>query len=316
MALGNDSDLSSAPSSSETSDIEYDPLLDFSRGLDSYSLPPPNQEASRAAVLGSVMKANQALRKIRDITMSLAAEKAQQTHSSPPLVFSQASMNVAAKPTKPTSPPQAGPTTPPPAGPTTPPHAGPTMSPPGTTIFPPSSSPSPPAVTITHPPHGLPPRSVRAHGSKLLTELELTATQQQPHPSVEHQSVCLSEDEPLQQRASDSPPPVPPYTPSSPDRFLLSNKPAYQLEVKRQRHTYEEVMLDGQNEPQAPPPPPPPLLRIRGHGAKDQLPAKAYDSSSIPEPSHKQKSFTPAQAPTSSTSTDMSVACQGLPENG
>ena len=48
---------------------------------------------------------------------------------------------------------------------------------------------------------------------------------------------------------SSSPPPIPPYNPDSPDRFLLSNKPEYQLEVKRQRHYYEDVELDQESSP-------------------------------------------------------------------
>ncbi len=40
------------------------------------------------------------------------------------------------------------------------------------------------------------------------------------------------------------PPPIPQYKPKSPDTFMLSNKPEYQLEVKKQRHWYEEVELD------------------------------------------------------------------------
>lgn len=321
---GNNSDLSSPPSSPESSDAEYDPLLDFSRGLDSYSLPPPRQEASRAAVVGSVLKANQALRKIRDITASLAAEKTQQTHTSAtPLVFSEASMNVSAKPAAPkaSSPPPL--TTPPPSALT--PSPGPIITPPSPSPSP--SPPPPPAVTSTaptHPPHGrsLPPHSAVAHPPKLLihrdpTHTVPTHTLQQLVPSEEQpvlsEELKVSVDE--EKGTSESPPPVPPYTPSSPDRFPLSNKPAYQLEVKRQRHTYEEVMLDRETEePRAPPPPV--KMRIRGHGAKDQLPAKAQDVSNVMEPLRKQKSFTPVQASSSSTSADMVTACQGLPENG
>ena len=48
-------------------------------------------------------------------------------------------------------------------------------------------------------------------------------------------------------RSSDSAPPIPVYNPETPDMFLLSNKPEYQVEVKRQRHYYEQVELD--NEP-------------------------------------------------------------------
>jgi hypothetical protein len=44
------------------------------------------------------------------------------------------------------------------------------------------------------------------------------------------------------ERHSNSPsPPVPPYNPTQPDKFPLSNKKDYRLEYKQQRHSYESV---------------------------------------------------------------------------
>ncbi len=49
---------------------------------------------------------------------------------------------------------------------------------------------------------------------------------------------------PIIDRPSSPPPPIPVYNPKTPDRFLLSNKPEYKFEVKKQRHYYEQVELN------------------------------------------------------------------------
>jgi hypothetical protein len=46
----------------------------------------------------------------------------------------------------------------------------------------------------------------------------------------------------------DAPPPIPPYKPDTPDNFLLSNKAEYQMDLKRQQHSYEVVSLDRQDD--------------------------------------------------------------------
>lgn len=58
----------------------------------------------------------------------------------------------------------------------------------------------------------------------------------------EESSSAIAEFEP-DRKSTLSPPPIPPYNPKSPDRFLLSNKPEYQIEVKKQWHCYEEVEI-------------------------------------------------------------------------
>lgn len=284
--IGNDSDLSSPPSSQGDSDGEYDPLLDFSRGKDSYTLPQPdsNQEISRADMLSSVLKTNQALRKMKDLTESLAAvRKPQAKIPTQPTLFSEAAIHVSSKPSSTSS------------------HSAP----------PPSSS----------------DQSALPEQLNLSTPPTQPSTSEQPptHPPPTHSIPTVTAPSPPAIRLSSSPPPpVPPYVPSSPDKFSLSNQPAYQLEVKRQRHTYEEVMLDQEKSHR---PPAQTKMKIRGQGARDQLPAQFKEQKrenyTVTEVSHKQKSFTPSAAPasshttTSSTSTsDMKRACKGLPENG
>ena len=287
--LGNDSDLSSPPSSQGDSDGEYDPLLDFSRGKDSYTLPQPDssQEISRADMLSSVFKTNQALRKMKDLTESLAAaRKPQVKTSTQPTLFNEATIHVSSKPAS-------------------------------------TSSHSPP------PPSSIEQPALPEQLNLSTKNLQLTrpSTSEQPPTCPPPMPTVTTPSPPAirHERSSSPPPPVPPYIPSSPDKFSLSNQPAYQLEVKRQRHTYEEVMLDQEKSQQ---PPAPTRIKIRGRGAKDQIPAQfreqKQENFTLTEVSQKQKSFAPSAAPagssrttTSTTSTsDMKRACKGLPENG
>ena len=232
VMLGNDSDLSSPPSSQDDSDGEYDPLLDFSCGKDSYTLPQPDssKEFSRADMLSSVLKTNQALRKMKDLTESLAAtSKPQVKTSTQPTLFSEATIHVSSKPT-------------------------------------PTSSHSPPSP-------------LSSEQSALPEQLNLSTKNTHPSasdtcpPPTHSMPTVTTPSAPAvhHERSSSPPPPVPPYIPSSPDKFSLSNQPAYQLEVKRQRHTYEEVMLDQEKSQR---PPAPARMKIRGRSAKDQLPSQ------------------------------------------
>ena len=116
------------------------------------------------------------------------------------------------------------------------------------------------------------------------------------------------------------PPPVPPYNPISPDRFLLSNRPEYQLEVKRQYHSYEDIEL---NEKSQQPPSESFVSKVPLRN-KEKPAAKPVDSTppllltadhlTAAEPSSKQRSFTPAAGP--SVSLDPIRASRGLPGSG
>ena len=102
--------------------------------------------------------------------------------------------------------------------------------------------------------------------------------------------------------SSSSPPPIPDYNPSSPDNFLLSNKPEYKLEIKRQRHTYEDVSLD---DPPVNPVPVPPRNRSKPPPTRP----KPSKSASVDNGPH-------APSNNTSTSLDPIRASKGLPSSG
>ena len=400
VVIADDSDLSSPPSSPDHSDDEYDPLLDFTRTGDSYSLPSANTEETSggADMLASVLKANQALRKMKDMTESLAAPNKYRNKPSPtPVRFNEAKIHVSAKPQASSSRSTgAQPVTSRSTG-AQPGSSRSTGAQPGSShssgaqpgsshssvlqtgsstgakassshsaVSQPGSSHS--AVSqpglsrstisqadsthsavsqpsfsryaadsaysaVSHPSKirqsSPPPSSSPPHKqSSLPDQMSAVSLSTSSHTHSTSPERTLRDGNNGRSGSASPPPPIPPYTPSSPDRFALSNLPAYQLEVKRQRHTYEEVMMDrdmSQRQPAAP------RLKIRGHSARDQLPVKSHEvqaPEAVAEPRSKQRSFTPAgSSPTTTTTTtsttsttttnaDMTTACRGLPGNG
>lgn len=76
----------------------------------------------------------------------------------------------------------------------------------------------------------------------------MTEDGKKDHPQQQQREVFLSEGSIVpsvthNRGPSPLPPPVPPYNPGSPDFFLLSNKPEYKTEIKKQRHYYEDIEL-------------------------------------------------------------------------
>ena len=99
------------------------------------------------------------------------------------------------------------------------------------------------------------------------------------------------------------PPPIPPYNPVSPDRFLLSNKPEYQFEVKKQRHYYDEVSFDDKQTTK---------ITSPKKLVKPDLPVTSRLH--VTEPTHGQRSFVPVVGIT--VSLDPIRASKGLPSSG
>lgn len=83
-------------------------------------------------------------------------------------------------------------------------------------------------------------RSASSVGEKKKEEQEVFSSESS---IVMGKSAPLKGPSPSLTGVSPFPPPIPPYNPGSPDFFLLSNKPEYKTEVKKQRHYYEEVEL-------------------------------------------------------------------------
>ena len=99
------------------------------------------------------------------------------------------------------------------------------------------------------------------------------------------------------------PPPIPPYNPVSPDRFLLSNKPEYQFEVKKQRHYYDEVSLDDKQ-----------TTKITSPKKLVKPDVPVTSRLHVTEPTHGQRSFVPVVGIT--VSLDPIRASKGLPSSG
>lgn len=121
------------------------------------------------------------------------------------------------------------------------------------------------------------------------------------------------------QLSESPPPPIPPYNPDTPDSFLLSNRSEYQFDLKKLRHSYEEVSLDNPHtipsssegvvlrtkKPAEPPVPQIPNIEPVKVSKKDSL--------AVQEPTSKQRSFTPSST---LVALDPLKASQGLPGSG
>ena len=121
-----------------------------------------------------------------------------------------------------------------------------------------------------------------------------------------------------------SPPPVPSYNPSAPDSFLLSNRPAYKDERKKEIHSYEQVVEatgrpSGRGQR---------TISPTGRSQEMNVPLRNKKKVSDKLPSYEQggyvdederrkgskKMFEPTPVDTKDVST-LSSSCSGLPKN-
>ena len=295
-AHASDSDQT-LPSSSQSEDEELseDPIMDFTRGADEYAH--ESHGHFSAAMVGGVIRAQQALQGIKDLSSS-AKPKTQ----GKPQVSSEASIDIVKRAPK-VQEVQAPP----------PPARGHSMNQSDVRIEVNSKafvkeerSPSLPISSLSHLPpqprsslptsnlsHETPsPRSVTSQVTTLSSSLPPSLPPpslpppSRPPPSLPPPSLpppslppsSLPPQPPSHDLPSPShPPPIPPYNPSVPDSFLLSNRPEYQLQVKRQLHSYEDVSIDSKPalpQPEAQPTPTPAsgvVLRSKGKGGAKKV---------------------------------------------
>ena len=279
-AHASDSDQT-LPSSSQSEDEEpsEDPIMDFTRGADEYAH--ESHGHFSAAMVGGIIRAQQALQGIKDLSSS-AKPKTQ----GKPQVSSEASIDIVKRAPK-VQEVQAPP----------PPARGHSMNQSDVRIEVNSKafakeerSPSLPISSLSRPPqprsslptsnlsHETPsPRSVTSQVTALSSSLPPSL----PPPSLPPPSLpppSLPPRPPSHDLPSPShPPPIPPYNPSVPDSFLLSNRPEYQLQVKRQLHSYEDVSIDSKPAPPQPETQPTPtptsgvVLRSKGKGGAKKV---------------------------------------------
>ena len=279
-AHASDSDQT-LPSSSQSEDEEpsEDPIMDFTRGADEYDH--ESHGHFSAAMVGGIIRAQQALQGIKDLSSS-AKPKTQEK----PQVSTEASIDIVKRAPK-VQEVQAPP----------PPTRGHSMNQSDVRIEVNSKafvkeerSPSLPISSLSRPPqprsslptsnisHETPsPRSVTSQVTALSSSLPPSL----PPPSLPPPSLpppSLPPRPPSHDLPSPShPPPIPPYNPSVPDSFLLSNRPEYQLQVKRQLHSYEDVSIDSKPappQPEAQPTPTPTsgvVLRSKGKGGAKKV---------------------------------------------
>lgn len=213
LSLGDGGDDSSPPCSSQedSSDLDYDPLLDFSHGSNEFCVPSGPADSS-AALVGNVIRAQQALKEMCNISLGVAREGSQNR-----LVSTEASMMVSMDSGRDAEKWSA--------------NRSATNLPPHTSCHSsdrPGADPEPQTLLVDNP----------------ATDMDSNADP--PHTSL-HKPASSSHS-----GSSPLPPPVPPYQPGTPDNFLLSNKPEYQLEFKKQRHLYEEVQFPPATETELP----------------------------------------------------------------
>ena len=217
--LENYSDQSSPPPSSpdQSDPEEDDPLMDFSKGSDQYTY--QNQEHLSAAMVGGVIRAQQALQGIKNISENAANSK-KQKETSPQTnqqkFSTEASIQLSSK--KPKS-------------------------------FEKDSKKSevdtPPAVPSLDTPPTVPSLDTPPTVPSLDTPPTVPSLDTPPTiPSLDTPPTVPSLDTPPTIPPLDMPPPIPPYNPGTPDSFLLSNRPEYQLDLKKSKHSYEDVSLD------------------------------------------------------------------------
>ena len=219
MSIRDSGDDSSPPCSSPegSSEHDFDPLLDFTHESSDFCVPNAHPHSS-AALLENVIRAQQALKEMCNLSSSLTREgevpsEATREGTQARLVSTEASMMVSmdertgAGRQKVDNLP--------------------------TSVPPPASSHAGPVHPATEPPPQAPVEALARDNQ---------SSAESPHERADGNVGAIS-----------LPPPVPPYQPTTPDNFLLSNKPEYQLEFKKKRHLYEEVELPSPNGTELPP---------------------------------------------------------------
>lgn len=266
-----DSDsLSSPPPSSEESDKDIDPLLDFSRDDDLTHHP----GTAGPAMVRRAIEAQRALEGMRSITQGVQ-EKRQREEEKSQLVSTQTefipmfskSKNVKRHPVAKQGDSQ------------------------------------PPKETTQQVQAEKQPTEITQQLHRVTPE----ASQHSP-PPIFHHSL---------------PPPIPPYSPETPDSFLLSNKPEYHHSVstkqeKLAQQVDKEVKEGGMILKTGTRTSAPLNVALRAKKrAAEKLPTPEQEGH-VADRERKQKSFVPQVVQTATEVTDIyeEAACQGLPESG
>ena len=389
-----DSDQSFPPSSrsedDEREEPDEDPIMDFTRGSDEFTH--DSQGHFSAAMVGGIIRAQQALQGIKDLSASTkpkatqpkpqvssegsieigrrplkvkevsneapvpvvkgrdqsgvrievsvadskrsgsVVEKAPTRHEEviePPLIPPSRSVppvspqpqtavihqDMKSHPSMPPSVPPHSPSSFPPSPslpPTVSPHSPSSLPPPSLPpSLPPPSLPPPSLPPPSLPPPSLPPPSLPP--PSLPPSL--------PPPTVPPSSLPPPPPSSSQHSSNDvfsppsNPPPIPPYNPVVPDTFLLSNRPEYQLQVKKQMHSYEDVSLQlkSPSQDEAPPTAPPSsgvVLRSKGRGVAKKTDVEDLEmgGASVPTP--------PPPVIVTESPLDPLKASYGLPASG
>ena len=269
-----DSDsLSSPPPSSEESDKDIDPLLDFSRDDDLTHHP----GTAGPAMVRRAIEAQRALEGMRSITRGVQ-EKRQREEEKSRLVSTQTefipmfskSKNVERHPVAKQGDSQ------------------------------------PPKETTQQVQAEKQPTEVSSCSQQL--HRVTPETSQHSLPPIFHHSL---------------PPPIPPYSPETPDSFLLSNKPEYHHSVsaKQEKLAHDRQQVDKEGgvilKTEAKPPAPLNVALRAKRRAAEKLPTPEQEGH-VADLERKQKSFVPQVVQTAAEVMDIyeEAACKGLPESG
>ena len=302
-----DSDsLSSPPPSSEESDKDSDPLLDFSRDDDLTH----NPVTAGPAMVRRAIEAQRALEGMQSITRGVQ-EKRQRKEEKSRLVSTQTEFtplfskgeNVGRhpQPLKETSQQVQAEKQPSGAASSSQQSSGAASSTQQSSGASSSSQQSSGAASSSQQSSGASSSSQQSH--RVIPE-----TSQHSLPPISHHSL---------------PPPIPPYSPERPDSFLLSNKPEYHHSVSTKHEQLaphpkqvdkEDVMVLTAGA--RPPAPLNVALRTKRKGA-EPLPTPEQEGH-VADLERKQTSFVPQVVPTATEVTDIyeEAACKGLPGSG
>lgn len=258
-----DSDsLSSPPPSSEESDKDIDPLLDFSRDDDLTHHP----GTAGPAMVRRAIEAQRALEGMRSITQGVQ-EKRQKEEEKSQLVSTQTEF---------------------------------------IPMF--SKSKNVERHPVAKQGDSKPPKEAT---QQVQAERQPTEATQHSPPPIFHHSL---------------PPPIPPYSPETPDPFVLSNKPEYHHSVstKQEKLAHDPQQVDkavkegGMILKTGARPPAPLNVALRAkRRAAEKLPTPEQEGH-VADLERKQKSFVPQVVRTATEVTEIyeEAACKGLPESG
>ena len=208
LSLGCDSDLSSPPDSSNGSDGEFDDLLDFTKD-DAYTHKPGTGKVGGGGA-GEEMSSAQLVKSVMEAQRALESIKTLTANVTEQKEIRK--MREERQRREDMVSTQAG--------------------------FKPGKPATNTKQTRTQPEAELPPPPVRK---------EQPGTKPARMPLGERavspvrKPVSPTRKAPLAPVKDASPPPIPPYNPSGPDHFPLSNKPDYRIAHKKETHTYERV---------------------------------------------------------------------------